>query len=305
MKRFYGILTLAVLVLFSFNVNAQTKPTQDLACAAGDVEIVIGQIIWNATPEDLDAYADDSGDSGIGNRVENEDIPLPGSGQYPTVFHIVEISFDKSANFDQYVNWTVIPHIEVFVSTVNYDTDVPIYVVYDTDANPGVTPNAGGFRIRNITTGTGVTSTLAIMGRSASYEPDPSWDCIEIYTPNRVVRLQNAEYCYLGETTYGNCSPVLNVPNPPAESSKMDMSDSSTVSVYPNPVQNNLFIENNGIDINELSIMALDGQVLNHKASIRTGIDRTQINTSQLDTGIYLLQLNTSTGTIVKKIIVQ
>jgi len=303
MKRFYSILTLA-LVLFSFNVNGQIKDPQTLNnCDAGDVEIVIENIIWDATPADLDVYAADS-DSGIGGRVDQEAIPAAGSGEYPDVFHIVEVSFERPADFDQHVVWTVIPHIEVYVSTAHHDTDVPVYVVYDTDTNPGVTPNAGGFRIRNTSIGGGISSTVAVMGRSASYEPDPNQNCMDIFAVNRVVRLQDGTNCQRGATTFVGCyGPVVN-PNPPVDT-KMDMSDAPTVSVYPNPVQNNLFIDNNGLAINDVSIMTLDGQVINHKASIRQGIERTQINTSQLDTGIYLLRLSTSTETIVKKIIVQ
>jgi len=77
------------------------------------------------------------------------------------------------------------------------------------------------------------------------------------------------------------------------------------IKTYPNPAQNNIFIEANNLDIEEISVMNLYGQTLNHRVSIRYGIDRIQINTAQLESGIYLIALETTNGTVVKKIMVQ
>lgn len=287
-----------LLTVFSFNVNAQIKDPQALACPASDVEIVIDNIIWNATPADLQTYTD--------NRVDAGNEVAVGDGvSYPPMFHIVEISFDRPNNFGLVVEWTGFHTTEVVISTANYDTDIPVYIVFADDLNAGVIPiGSSGFRVFPNGTGGGVTSTVAVMGRSATYEPDANSDCIEIVATNRIGKLKNGNVCHLDDGVYQECVvPMVNDTN--VSGWKVATSELSEINVYPNPVKNNLFIENNGLDVNEIVIMTLDGQILNHKTSIRRGTDRTQINTSQLDTGIYLLRVSTSTGTIVKKVVVQ
>jgi len=78
-----------------------------------------------------------------------------------------------------------------------------------------------------------------------------------------------------------------------------------SVKVYPNPVKDNMFIETGNINVGEIKLFNLNGQIQNRQVSIHYGVDKIQISTSQLQSGIYLLRLETETGTIIKKIIVQ
>jgi len=298
MKRLNTILTICVLFLLSFNVNGQIL-SGGKNCDVFDVEIVITDIIWNATPADMVQH---------GGKAPG---PAVGFNAYPPVFHIAEIDFNRPPNFVQQAEWMAFHTIDIDISTANYDTDVPVYLVFRDDLNAGVVPfingngDITGFRIFPGGNGGGVSSTLGILGRSAGYTPDPNWDCIEIVATHRVGKGKNGRICHLDDDAYDFCEPIYVGDSNPPVYSKVDMTDSPKVNVYPNPVQNNLFIENNGLEINEINIMTLDGQVINHKASIRQGIDKTQINTSQLDTGIYLLKLETPTESIIKKILVQ
>lgn len=295
MKRSYKILTLLALVLFSFNVNAQNN-----LCNIVDVEVVIENIIWDATDAELNALLNQN-PSGFGFGQTYVSVPHP-------TFHIVKIDFERPDGYLQ-ANARLTFDIDVNVSTAHYESDVPVYLIFDDAINSGVRAltdshgNITGFRIiPEGLGGGGLSTTATVMGRSAEYEPSHNWDCIEIVATNRK-GTTNSGQCYLDDAIYSECFASVEASNQIGW--KVDMSNSPSVNVYPNPVQDNLFIENNGLEISEISIMTLDGKVVNHKTSIRQGIDRTQINTSGLDTGIYLLKLETSTESIIQKIIIR
>lgn len=74
--------------------------------------------------------------------------------------------------------------------------------------------------------------------------------------------------------------------------------------IYPNPARNNLYIEKNDTAIKKVELLTLQGQIQN-QISIRHSTDKLQINIGGLQSGIYLLKLDTITGIIVEKIIVQ
>jgi surface protein len=73
----------------------------------------------------------------------------------------------------------------------------------------------------------------------------------------------------------------------------------SLISIYPNPVQNELYLNvKKGVTVNTLKIYDLQGHVL-----IETKAKTNIINTDKLASGIYMLTVNTNQGTLSKKII--
>ena len=77
---------------------------------------------------------------------------------------------------------------------------------------------------------------------------------------------------------------------------------SSKFSVYPNPANNLINVSNNGnIQINTIVLMDINGRTV--KSLNFDGVTETQINISDLSTGVYFINIDTSGGNIVRKII--
>ncbi len=70
---------------------------------------------------------------------------------------------------------------------------------------------------------------------------------------------------------------------------------------YPNPVVDNLFIESNNTLIQELHIYDLSGKIVLKQDSL----ENNQLDVSNLRQGIYIVKINTSDGSVNKKIIKQ
>lgn len=76
----------------------------------------------------------------------------------------------------------------------------------------------------------------------------------------------------------------------------------NTISVYPNPVKEQLFINvPNSIDLLDYRVSNTIGQIVLVDKLINTN----QIDVSALNTGIYFLSINTDKGGITKKIVIQ
>lgn len=76
---------------------------------------------------------------------------------------------------------------------------------------------------------------------------------------------------------------------------------SSRLSVYPNPANNIVNISNNeNILINKVSIVDINGRIV--KSSIFGGVASTQINISELNSGVYFMNIDTNEGLATKKI---
>lgn len=74
------------------------------------------------------------------------------------------------------------------------------------------------------------------------------------------------------------------------------------INVYPNPVSDQLYVSlPNSIDLVDYKISNLIGQVvLSNKFE-----NNTQIDVSSINTGVYMLSLNTDKGKVIKKIVIQ
>lgn len=71
--------------------------------------------------------------------------------------------------------------------------------------------------------------------------------------------------------------------------------------VYPNPASKNLFVE--AENINEITIYSMSGQIVKHIETDR--INQKEIDISDLDSGLYILQLNSDQGIEKQKISIQ
>lgn len=77
----------------------------------------------------------------------------------------------------------------------------------------------------------------------------------------------------------------------------------ATVRLYPNPAHELLFIEYSPSQFGELNIFSIEGALVN---KIKLSKQKTQkVNIAHLKTGVYILQLTGSAGTVTKKLLKQ
>ena len=87
----------------------------------------------------------------------------------------------------------------------------------------------------------------------------------------------------------------------PNNLSVSDFNFNDKVILYPNPVKDELTIQNQDeISFKNYSVLDINGRVL---VSQSKAIQNNQINLASLTSGIYMLQLETDKGTVIKKII--
>ena len=75
-----------------------------------------------------------------------------------------------------------------------------------------------------------------------------------------------------------------------------DVNMSNLYQVYPNPTSSSIFV--NGLNIQKIEIFNLNG-----KSLIKTNLHN--VNLNSLPNGVYIIKINTETGTIMKKLIKQ
>lgn len=82
----------------------------------------------------------------------------------------------------------------------------------------------------------------------------------------------------------------------------MEELSGDNVLVYPNPAQNQLFIQTEEI-INGVSVINMAGQTV--KIIKSKGTEKTILNLSDLSAGIYLVQVETSSDITIKRVVIQ
>ena len=84
-----------------------------------------------------------------------------------------------------------------------------------------------------------------------------------------------------------------------------DVAQANTISVYPNPANNNLFIDANnfGGTITGIAITNMQGQTMLTDYNVTDAISN--ISLQGLQSGVYMVQIQTSEGTVIKKVIKQ
>jgi len=74
----------------------------------------------------------------------------------------------------------------------------------------------------------------------------------------------------------------------------------SLVSIYPNPVQDQLFVEVGNLDITEMSILDISGKVIKS-----IDVNALNVDVSDLNQGVYFLKISSNTGVSTKRFIKQ
>lgn len=75
----------------------------------------------------------------------------------------------------------------------------------------------------------------------------------------------------------------------------------SKLSIYPNPAQDYIQIESNDIQISSVEMYSLIGE----KIMSENKLNDNKLNVSDLSSGVYLLKVNASEGSLVKKVVVE
>ena len=90
--------------------------------------------------------------------------------------------------------------------------------------------------------------------------------------------------------------------NDPTTGLNENLMDSKLVAIYPNPANNEIFIEfqKNGIANRMVEIIDLNGQIVK---KVITHSDKTIINIDNLNSGVYIVSIKTDKGVIIQKLL--
>jgi len=268
------------------------------ACTDEGIEVSITDVTWNATATDLEDIMDTSfyGEMPIG------------------AFHVVQLDFVPSADFQQdgYTfdfDLSILksnkPVVLLFPTEIGYGVvmDTPPFVVNPLfDADMLIT----GFHIWRLDASTmgGVATSAGLMVRESAFGSL----CVDISLENRLSILLDNTACQLPDEVVHECRSrtltPINIFSIQIGRREVQ-SPQNQFNIYPIPSQNNVFIDVNSLDINNIQIIDIQGKIRQHQASIRYGTDRIQINTAQLESGVYWLKMETSEGVICRKIVIQ
>jgi len=199
---------------------------------------------------------------------------------------------------------------------LNYYRDKPIYFVYpvveglevfrkgdhilkfqkkpinETSTNKS---NSGG----GVITTVGVKGRSSIMGKISSVPGGGPTSlghyCMNLEMKNRITN----ETCISPQPIYSTkCAQA-------STHSKVEADDALFINSYPNPVRNHLFVEVEGLDVQAINFLNLQGQSLNHQVDVSNMESTWKVDTNKLEAGLYILQVETDAGSSVKKIYVQ
>jgi len=267
------------------------------ACTDEGIEVSIADITWNATATDLDDMMD-----------------MPFYGEMPTgTFHVVQLNFVPSANFQDY-GYTFDFDLSIIKS------NKPVVLLFPTEIGDPFIMNTPPFAVMPLfddmiitgfhiwrldaTTMGGVATSAGLMVRESVFGSL----CIDISLENRLSTSLDNTTCQLPDEVVRECrSRILTPINifPIQIGWRKAQSPQNQFNIYPIPSQNNVFIDVNDLEINNIQVIDIQGKMQQYQISIRYRADRIQINTAQLESGVYWLKMETSEGVICRKIIVQ
>jgi len=280
-------------MLFGQAENKRDKgPVISMSC--GEVDVWVDEIIWDA---DYEILMDIMEQEELTSPFPIIEGIVPDLAPYNAqMFHIAVLKFGNSTLA---TNHTFRFDI---LSDLTYGSDKPIYYVYSHDGFVTSASLLGNYRIRfeltqtnSLNKGGGVITTIGAMGRSATFLKSDT-DCMTLRVTDR---LSNDNYnCMLGNDYSIVCALS-------SSSSKVDTDNTISLTTYPNPVQDQLFVETSELNVKSIHLLNLQGQSLNHQVNITPAEGKWQINTNELEVGMYILQVETDTGTSVKKIYIQ
>ncbi len=282
------------LLCFVLNFHLFAQDT----CTDEGVKVSISEIVWDATAADLPS---------------TEEVPF--YGDVPTEsFHIVYLEYEFSPDFvlDGYqfsFDLSVIRSNKPVV--LLFQPEIPIGDLSETGlfiVNPILDADIliTGFHIERLDVSTmgGVATSAGLMVRESVLGSF----CVDISIENQLSASLDGTTCQLPDEIVRKCrTRTLN----PINTISMQIGRREAqnphheVDIYPIPTQNNVFIDVNDSEIKNVQIIDIQGKTRQHQTSIRYSPDRIQVNTTQLESGMYWLQLETDKGVICRKIIIQ
>lgn len=307
-RRFIAAL---VCLFWSVLLLAQTddrnEPDRALSTkGCGSVDVWVDRVVWNANYDRLEAEAEIEKQNFAPSTFAHDlnFMAIDAS----TSYHIAVLRFRKNGNFKsgdtfrfdisaEMSQWSNKPLYLLFANhpthptgliRVNYIDDYTLEFEIGGSNNSPVLNNSGGGKA-----GGGVITSVGIMGRAKSLSSNR---CMYFNLENRITEKPRQD-CLFPNETYDICSVI--------EPETRVEADNTSVHSYPNPAQDYLFVEANKLDIQGINILNLQGQSVSHQAPANDTEDILQIDTKGLATGLYILQLETTSGRVSKKIYVQ
>lgn len=291
------ILKLLTLLSFLLSTTIVGQVSLEQRCTGDDIKIKISSVTWN------------------GGSLSQDDIFL-NNGAIPSGFHMIDLSFSGGKEFItndywyQDVSLVITQRKDEKTVMFRYPNVFTSYSGYEISVSPRYDNNQNliGFRFSPTAGGGGVATVAGIAARTRLGEP--TRPCIEL-TRQNVSLISNLQDLSNGGCTLPNPIVIVKCRRSTGNfESDMDREGQITdFSIYPNPAANTLFVKNNNGDngdIQKIEVFNLFGQSVTDKTSTRYGQSELQINTTQLDAGIYMIEISTTSGEkVTSKIMVQ
>jgi len=203
-----------------------------------------------------------------GIREEDQKVWLKGTNNYPE-----RLIYDFTLNIGDTINlWDEDPMIvdSIIYKPINNENRKHIYFSY-----PGY-PLLSEFWIEGIGSNRGIFES-----GSGTFVGGTTWAlCMK----------ENGDLIYMNPN-YNNCFLITEI----------EESRNLLIEVYPNPAQDKIKIQNTeNIKIESISIIDLKGQKL-----LEFENNKTELDLSEISTGIYLLKVTYEKGEIIRKLIVE
>ncbi len=240
----------------------------------------------------------------LSNFLSNAQINISGSG-----FTSTGASFNLFYTDSEVTGTLTSIDIDATLAASTSDTyanDLMIYVTATSDINSAGILQAGGFsnfgaaeKITWTTGGSAVIGTQVMESQSLVTPLDFSAN------PTYNIWLGNGYADANPPTTSGtwdNINIVLNGISEAALSTNSEIEN--TFSIYPNPAKDFISISNTdtSLEINKVGIIDVNGRAI-RTIILGKASNNSQINISDLSTGIYMLVINSNKGTGVKKFV--
>ena len=139
-----------------------------------------------------------------------------------------------------------------------------------------------------------LTSVTALMVNATDIDSSVFDDVEQAYCSLTVPSASVSSYT--GQVEWAKFSPITGS----TTLSTKDLNSNNSISVYPNPVQNELFISSNNVDNRTVKVIDLNGNVVIQKI-LSTSVN--SVDTSILAKGMYLIQVSSKEGSTTKKVI--
>jgi hypothetical protein len=145
-----------------------------------------------------------------------------------------------------------------------------------------------------------LTISANLAGATYQWVECPTFDAITGETSQDFTASQNGDYAVI-ITDVNNCSDTSQCVT--TNDVSITNYDKNDFIVYPNPTSNTIYIESNETTaLSSVSILDSKGAVIK-SSQLKSTI--TSIDLSDVENGIYFVQINSDDNTIVRKVVVQ